>query len=119
MYNTPGCWGSWSLALKELADLWDVPLRLQKFSTSQGVEAMLLAFLKSTPGKTLLLGSDYLLSHCVRRGCCASKALVKDVPRTFNVTAANALSERAETVHKEAWQRVKNKERNAVKKKDG
>ena len=80
---------------------------------------MLLAFLNSTPGKTLLLGSDYLLCHCVQRGWCAAKTLVKDAPCTLDVAVGNTISEKTETIHEEVWQRFKNKERNGVKKQDG
>ena len=66
VFNTPVKWGVHQLTQEEAATLWDVPLLLQERLTRDGYSTMLERFLHGVPGKTLLLGGDYLLSSQIR-----------------------------------------------------
>ena len=60
-YNSPP-WGIRQLTINELATLWDVPLLLQENLENVDRKSLLVKFLSSVPGKTLLLASEYLIS---------------------------------------------------------
>ena len=70
VYNKPTFWGIRCLNPSELANLWDVPLLVQEFAAQAGPDfhVLLHSFRESVPGKTLLLGIDYLLSIFLRGG---------------------------------------------------
>jgi hypothetical protein len=74
VFNTPVKWGVRQLTQEEAATLWDVPLLLQERLARDGYSTMLGRFLHGVPGKTLLLGGDYLLSSQIRGGWCAPRA---------------------------------------------
>jgi len=70
--NKPSFYGVRALIPKELANLWDVPLLAQEYAAGPGSPALLESFLSSVPGKTLLLGSDFLLASFLRGGWCST-----------------------------------------------
>ena len=67
VYNYPP-WGIRKLTINELDTLWDVPLLLQEKLEELDKKSLLVQFLSSVPGKTLLLASDYLKSFRIRGG---------------------------------------------------
>lgn len=64
----PDGWGSRALRPAELATLWDVPLLLQEWCRDNDMACLLTSLLSAVPGKTLLLGGDFLISHTFRGG---------------------------------------------------
>ena len=66
VFNVPSKWGSRSLTVPELSALWDVPILLQDRVLREFSTGLLHRFTQGVPGKTLLLGSDYLLSSRIR-----------------------------------------------------
>ena len=64
--NKPSYYCVRRLEPKELANLWDVPLLVQEYATGLNLSPLLMAFLGAVPGKTLLLGSDFLLANFLR-----------------------------------------------------
>ena len=67
VYNYPP-WGILQLTINELARLWDVPLLLQEKLEELDEKSLLVQFLSSVSGKTLLLASDYLIISRIRGG---------------------------------------------------
>ena len=74
VFNTPVKWGLRQLTQQEEATLWDVLLFLQEHIPRDVWSTMMLSrFLRGVPVKTLLLGSDFLLSSQIRGEWCVSK----------------------------------------------
>ena len=120
VYNTPSFWGTRRLSPVELADLYDVPLRVQEYAVANGSHLLLAEFLRATPGKTLLLGCDFLLTGCVRGGWGVATTLERAKP--FELIPAKVFESdpQAEAIHKAAWNNFKEGERlEEVRKQDG
>ena len=70
VYNTT-LWGILKITINELAMLWDVPLLLQEKLEELDKTSLLVQFLSSVPGKTLLLASDHLISLRIQGVWCS------------------------------------------------
>ena len=82
VFNVTTRWGTRALTPFELATLWDVPILLQDYIRSQGWHTLLERFTHIVPGKTLLLGADFLISSRIRGGLRLSDRIpTKGVPR--------------------------------------
>ena len=81
VFNVTTRWGTRALTPFELATLWDVPILLQEYIRSQGWHTLLERFTHIVPGKTLLLGADFLISSRIRGGLRLSDRIpTKGVP---------------------------------------
>jgi len=70
--NKPSYYCVRRLEPKELANRWDVPLLVQEYATGLNLLPLLTAFLGTVPGKTLLLGSDFLVAYFLRGWWCSA-----------------------------------------------
>ena len=68
VYNKPTRWGRRSLTPGELAALMDVPILLQNDLVKMDRRSVLSQLGGVVPGKTLLLGGDFLLGNFIRGG---------------------------------------------------
>ena len=64
-------WGIRQLTINDLATLWDVPLLLKEKLEEFDKKILVVKFLSSVLGKTLLLASDYLISSRIQGGWCS------------------------------------------------
>lgn len=61
-------WGRRPLTPRELSNLWNTPILLQDWFVKHGFEVNLADFSRSTPGKILEIGSDFLINEFLRGG---------------------------------------------------
>ena len=78
VYNSQP-WVILKLTINDMATLWDVPLLLQEKLEEPDKKSLLVQFLSSVPGKTLLLASDYLISLRIRGGWCSMSCIYPKV----------------------------------------
>ena len=91
VFNRASEWGSRPLVPAEHAALCDVPILLQDWLTANRSPLVLPMFWHAPPGKTLLLGSDYLLSSWIRGGWCKHRPPAQATSRVVDLSTTSAV----------------------------